>query len=281
MTTNNTAPQTQSSIDPETAHEAYEALKSRWLQRPQGERPRNSVFEAVSLGLEMGQQVQRDKELFRKLLPLLDVAFIDGFRSASLGLWAAETRWRTSRRRANQDDLDELMTQSQQARSELLAAADYIWRKDESVRTLLSDIRQGGGQRDVADDLQRLADLFRSRWDEAKGRSEIEESDVGGAAKLALKLLDQVLQDDQAEALDLRNKAWAHWYENYIELYAAGRYVHRHNPEQSTLYPSLSYQANRRRSGTQAAASPVTEAPTMDLPPTEGNTNETPTPNSQ
>ncbi|MEM1008793.1 MAG: hypothetical protein AAGJ35_07270 [Myxococcota bacterium] len=254
------------SVDPKTASEAYELLLPtlRAIPPESLQRVPFPVPQSIEWGFALYEQAQKDQDLMISILVAFDTHTIEGVRIATMALWSAQNRWLGARKRANQDKIDALMVQLTQARMDLLLGGDFLWRRNELVKKQLSDIRQGSGQRDTADDVQRLATIYRERWKEVDGRIGFTKEDIDAAEKLAVRLIEILSDDNADEALELRNRAWSHWYQTCQEVHFAGRYIHRFHSEKTQLYPTLSAVIANARSSTQSSKpEEVSESPTQ------------------
>ena len=203
--------------------------------------PTTIVVEAVTLALQLYQQAQKDIARLGRLIAsgeLAEVSVIE-LRTRAFALWYAEARWQHARKTKRPKSEQVHFPEALELRKEFLDAADYLWRRDARVKKILKEIREGSSQRDLADDLQRLAQLFLEHLDLIDGRTDITRDDINRAIALSIQIMDTLLEQDQKEAIRLRNRAFSLLADAYLDVFMAGRFIHRRDKDTSALYPSL------------------------------------------
>lgn len=243
----NTHQAEQPHIDEKRALELFEEAKTELqsLARDDLEPVRIDLLRAVYTSVQVSKTAQADKPLFDRTFRESPAGMVDRLERDAFVLWSAETQYRrleTEERGTERRPPTELLEQCREGRQQLLEAAAYVFRRDDALRALLSDIRRGSGYLDLADDLKRLAELFTAHWPEAEGRSDVVRADVDRAAALASRLLDTIatpLAKQVSTWADMRVRAWTRLARTYEELRAAAAYVHRHDPARLAQYPSL------------------------------------------
>ncbi|MCK6511113.1 hypothetical protein L6R29_14215 [Myxococcota bacterium] len=203
--------------------------------------PTISVVDSVTLALQLHQQAQKDIARLRRLIAsgeLAEVSVIE-LRTRALALWHAQARWQHARKTKRPKSEQVHFPEALELRKEFLDAADYLWRRDARVKKILKEIREGTSQRDLADDLQQLAQLFLEHLDLIDGRTDITRDDIDRAITLSIQIMDTLLEQDQKEAIRLRNRAYSLLADAYLDVFMAGRFIHRRDKDTSALYPSL------------------------------------------
>ncbi|AUX27545.1 uncharacterized protein SOCEGT47_081390 [Sorangium cellulosum] len=126
---------------------------------------------------------------------------------------------------------------------ELLSAwAVPLFRKDDEASAIVADILRGKGIRDDAEDTVRLVALFRKHWAAARGQTPIKQSTLDEAeadATELLGLLDAGAASAKGSPRDLRQRAYTHWRNAYLEIYHLGRYLTRHDPAAIERFPAV------------------------------------------
>ncbi len=255
----------ESNVDEKSAQVWLETLGSQWkgLDEKEVVGPKWPVFDAVELALKVSQRAKEDRTKFEGTFKTFDLDMVDSLEGRALALWAAQSRWLNARKASNSEKLDQWVERGEELRTELLDAADYIWRKDSDTLLLLRDIRQGSGNKDLADDLLRLSQLFQDRWNTASNRTDVTLEMVNEASELSTRLLSALMDEKVRENLDTRNRAWTYFLNAFEEVHDAGRYLYRRTPEAMTRYPSL--HSMRKRSPSKGTTSEV-ESSSQPIP---------------
>lgn len=117
--------------------------------------------------------------------------------------------------------------------------ASPLFDSDPTHREILRDIQRGTGRRDDAEDVLRLAKLFRDNWAMAEGKTMITQELLDAAASDATALLDLLEPGKLSPARDLAMRAYSAWREDYNELVALGRYLSRANADADARFPGI------------------------------------------
>jgi hypothetical protein len=234
------------SIDVKTATKALEELKPELARIPvqELESPRVDLLKVVSLAMQVSRIAKEDRRYFDTTFRTFPLEYIDRLDIYALALWAAETEYR---RRQLEEDVQripptELIEAARSLKDHLLAAAAYIWRQDTKIQEMLNDIRRGTGYFDLADDLNRLNELFTAHWSMVQGRSEVTQDIIREAGAKATELI-RILIINQPETLrpwtDLRLRAWTQLRRAYDEIREGAAYIFRKQPERLSNYASF------------------------------------------
>jgi hypothetical protein len=233
-------------INEKTAAEAFEQIKPE-LARIQPEtyrRIRIDLLGAVSKAIQVADHSATERPLFEETFHKFPMRAITKLKTYALALWQAETEYRRCQveGKVEQTPPAELVEQCRSTREELVAAARYVFRSDETASEVLVDITRSSGFRDLADDLNRLAELFNAHWNQVNGNSEVRKADLDQAAQLGTKLMN-VLSVDRSVALAEwsanRQQAWTLLHRAYQEVRDGAAYIHRTEPQKLDAYPSL------------------------------------------
>ncbi len=172
---------------------------------------------------------------------------------------AAQSRWAVTRDRQKSDAQRERETSGLALRANLLAACRFNLRSDRVAQGTLSAIAQGEGIADLIQDLNDLALLIEQKpdafardatFDAAK---QVEEA-RSLASTLAAGTSNERLATDQAQAVDLRNRAYTHLDDLVSSLREAGRYACRADEGLRKRFSSAYLSRRRRRSTAQVQA---------------------------
>ena len=237
--------------------EAHEPLSRRLFTRP---------LSAVRQSLKLAQQARADRERFARLpKDIFDISLLDTLVQRALAFWYAETTWRRFLKSNPFPNLDTFLTEMLDLRAEILKSTLYLWEDHPTLAPLVADIRKGRGYEDAADDLVRLADLWKHNWKEAEGRSKITLDMIQRAATDGARFLahlDKQPTDTQLQQAALhRQKAWSFLDLALTEVIDTGRYLFR-KQDPLTRYPSL------QNSPSSKKTSPPTPQPTPTPPTT-------------
>lgn len=235
------SPVNETEISSQQAAQALEALKPRLTALGEADFVpiRVDVLKAVPVLFTLKDVASKDLPLFLATFVDFPRLLVEELDRYALALFAAETEYRrsTTETEASERKVPEpVAAEARELRAHLQDAATYVFRTDAAVRDLLADVRRGVGYLDLADDLNRLVDVFRARWTAAEGRSAITPADLDRAARLSAEILKQLstggkpATDSASAAADLRRRAYSFANRAYTEIRAAAEYVHRRNP---------------------------------------------------
>ncbi len=149
-------------------------------------------------------------------------------------------------------------------RSELAAACRWNLRDDRVALATVSAVAPEGGLADLVQDLNDLAHLVESRKAAFKADKSFDaQAKAKQARELAGKLeqgiSNEQLENDQARAKDLRDRAFSHLYDQVSLVRDAGRYAFRDSDKMRSRFAS-SYNHHRTRSTVAEPPPPVQHA---------------------
>jgi hypothetical protein len=237
---------TQLQINEKTAAEAFEQVQPELARiKPDDYQPiRVDLLGVITRTIKVADQAANDRPLFEETFQAFPMQAIIKLKTYALALWQAETEYRRCQveEEAQRIPPAELVEPCREVRDELVAAARYVFRRDKQATEVLLDITRSTGYRDLADDLNRLAELFNSHWNLVNGHSEIRKADLEQAAQLSAKLMGIIAVDRstaQAEWAEKRQQAWTLLRRAYQEVRDGAAYIFRGQSQQMEAYPSL------------------------------------------
>lgn len=258
---------------------AYQRLRPR-LEKIPAERvvqPRTDVRAAASFVLSDTAPRLKDPALLARFASLPRAEF-DHSAIEELALSAQAVLWA----QAELADADagqpgtrlpvELIEEAMALRERMLKLCAYHFQGDPRLRAQVDDIRAGQGYLDLAEDLRRLAGLYRAQ-------SELLKQDLrfynAEDAELGLQLSQRITSElrPQTGAAQSRDTAWRTWallVSLYDEVARGARFLLRENGE--TAFPTLYSigRSTRRRSQGRAKDAPPKDAPTDEKKPPRG-----------
>ncbi|MBI5479039.1 MAG: hypothetical protein HY906_09295 [Deltaproteobacteria bacterium] len=249
---------TEPAIDEKVAAQALDAEKASLAAYPVDELIpiRLDVIKTVATVLTVAKVAVGERALYEQTFRDFDLARIDTLERVGQAAWMTETQYR--RLEAGQPAAETrppapLLERCRELKVEMLEGLGYALRADQPAQRILSDIRRGTGYLDLADDLQRLADLAHVRFAAIEHRCDLTRGHVDEARKLGSQLMETISTPqpkDLSQWADLRVRAWTRVCRNYEEVRAAAAYIHRHDPERFAAYPSLfAIRAKRTKQG--------------------------------
>ena len=148
-------------------------------------------------------------------------------------LSAAERLWTSEREFAVKADIKTTRKVALEAKKLVMAALRHFKRDDRDIQVRLDKIAEGSGDLDLADDLNKLADLLDANLKALK-TPEIKSSTAATMRKLASALSDAITERntdvESSHAITLRNRAYWHLHELITTIQSAGRFVYRDEP---------------------------------------------------
>lgn len=266
-------------FDPEAARAAFERLAPR-LDAIPAERlqmPRTGVDAAaiVAYGVACSLAQPNVRALF-ELLPerLFNLADLDDLAPAALATWHAAAQLLSANAQGSEAKLPVgLVDEATRVKARMLRVADYHFDADSPQGREVADIRSGTGYRDLAQDLTRLAKLYRDN--EATLRQDTvryEAADAGRADTLSgaiFRELGVARNQEQRRWGERVMQAWALLSGLYEEVTATATWLRRRESG-APRYPSLvtaGRAAPRRGRGRGAEPDEVEAAPEVDATP--------------
>lgn len=152
----------------------------------------------------------------------------------------AEAAWLAARESRATRAISRLRDESEGLVRDVSAAARYFLEHDEGVQRRVDAMREGVGDAERADDLERCAELLEGHA-EALKKADLPKGASGLCRELSGELARAAAErragpDEGAAARALRNRAYWHLRELMDEIRAAGRYVFRHEPKRLVLF---------------------------------------------
>ncbi len=133
---------------------------------------------------------------------------------------------------------------------------------DPELNAVLVDIRSGRGVQDDAEDVVRLAQLYRSRWQQADGKTPVTMDYLSTAEAEATELITLLDEGGVDPARDLAWRAFTFWRQTYHALMNLGRYLTSDDESSEDLFPGI---GNARRPAPRTPPTPPDE-PLADAP---------------
>ena len=137
----------------------------------------------------------------------------------------------------------ELFRQAKDLRKQLLMDATALAGHGLIDSTVLQRLAPANGHRNVAQDLELLAAVFRSAWLKIQGRSPHTLADLAAASELAKRLLDpspaEQAEAEHAQACDLRARAFTLTQRAYREVRRAVCYLREPEGDANAFAPAL------------------------------------------
>ena len=248
--------------DEQTLAKTWKALEKQIkAHEPSGRRIFTRPLSAVRQSLKIAEQALADRSRFALLhKDLFDISLLDTLESRALAFWHAETTWRRFLKGNPFPNLDTFLKEMLALRAEILKATLYLWEDHPTLAPLVADIRKGRGHEDAADDLVRLADLWKNNWKDAEGRSKITLEMIQRAANDGARFLAHLDKQPTPTKLQQaalhRQKAWSFLDEALTEVIDTGRYLFR-KQDPLTRYPGLqSSPSSKKKSPTPPQPTP-------------------------
>ena len=148
-------------------------------------------------------------------------------------LSTAERLWNSERDFAAKPDIKTARKQGAESKKLAVAALRHFKRDDRDIQVRLDKIAEGSGDLDLADDLNKLADLLDENLPALK-TPDIKSSTATGMRTLASRITDAITERntdvEASDAIKLRNRAYWHLNELVTTIQSAGRFVYRNDP---------------------------------------------------
>lgn len=205
-----------------------------------------NVQEAAIAALSVARLLEQPE--VRRRLGALGPEVFDQ-RSLAILRDAAWAAWHTkeqvmnllaNRRRARVEG--ELIKQAQEVRGRMLRTVSYYLSDQPGKVAIISDIRGFGGYKDVASDLNRLADIYEGHREilshDVKAYSA---ADVGAARRLATQIVDQLSANTRERHywITMHRRCWRLLAQTYEEVRSAALFVFREDVDMVQSFPSL------------------------------------------
>ncbi|MDI1433223.1 hypothetical protein [Polyangium sorediatum] len=155
-------------VDHDAAKAAFEKLLPRLAQLPKDglQSPNTSVDAAAIVALGIARELSAPQARARfELLPkeFFDIAAIDDLEAAALAAWYTATSLLSANAQGTEAKLPvELVDDATTLKARMLKVGEYHFDPATPTGREIADIRVGTGYRDLAQDLARLARLYRT-----------------------------------------------------------------------------------------------------------------------
>ena len=263
-----------------TAEEAFQTTASlrAAIQRPS--LPPLNLQAVAVLGLNVANELDRPeiKKRFGKLHPdLLPPELISRIRPAAWALWYATVQ----RRRAQTQEKGgrvsvEVLESATEIKNRMMRVAEYMLVDDEEAAAEISSIRANTGHLDLAEDLQRLAQLYMHYAETLSSAGAFyRPEDVDAAKRRAEDIITELSINETTDAQQAQEEA-ARAFTVLMETYEpVRRFAVALMPDDLTRFPSIfSVRRARRRSPT--SEQPDTPEPSDSQQPPSESTPPTP-----
>lgn len=251
---------------------AYQKLQPR-LSKIAAERlvpPRTQVSLAASFVLSSVVPLVTDKKLSARYaaLPATEFdhsALSDLEAAAQAALWA-QAQLAAAEAAAPGGRLPvDLIDQATELRQLMLAVCEYHFRDDARLAQQVADIRSGAGYLDLAEDLQRLAALYRSERDTLKQDVRFYKAeDAATALKLSQRITSELRFQSSQDAREVSWRTWALLLELYEEVARGGRFLLRQAGD--TAFPTIITAGRVAARRSRPAKTPVPETAPRPTP---------------
>jgi len=197
-----------------------------------------------------------------------------GLTDRALAFFAADLA-REENRNLSEDQVVELSERVAGHDKYLLKWAWPLFGDDDRMAETLADIQRGRGIQDDAEDVIRLVELFRARWDQADGQTPVTLEYLTRAetdATALITLLEAGTRDKQRE---LARRAFNAWRNDYRDIMLLGRYLLQDQDNAAEMFPGIRARRNpptRSQPGDSGVDDTDTDTDTDVLDETAGDT---------
>jgi hypothetical protein len=231
------------------------------------------ILQAVPTVLGVFPKIAPLREAIVVTLPNHLIKRFDKLETYALATWY--THLLTVPRASPSSPLKPLLEEAGPLREDLLSDAEALARRKLIDASVVSDIRAGQSNIDMANDLMAPSALFSNNWDEIQGRTAATKAEVERAGKLgplilaALGLRQQGAFVAPAEATAKKARAFTSFVRAYDETRRAVTYLRWHEKDADELAPSL-YKGRGRRGGAAEKEEASTGETASGTPSPEG-----------
>jgi hypothetical protein len=227
---------------------AFAALKAEMLALQEEKVTRRinvDVTAAVSIALGAVPELTKRLGEIRETLPKTPMHYVESLETYAYAALAAHMHALTVPQDENR--LTKLAADAAELRATLAIDAKSAVRRGQLDAKTFGEIPTGQGRLDTARALIALGVLFRSGWDELKGRTAVTEAELEKAVRLGVELLTALGREDhpvttsEAQSADeMRYRAYTLFYAAYAECRRAMHYLRWYEDDARALTPSLS-----------------------------------------
>jgi hypothetical protein len=235
-------------FDEASAKVAFEKLLPRMEQLPKDglQAPNTSVDAAaiVALGIARELDEKQVRSRFALLPPeLFDIAALDDLESAALATWYASTRLLAANAQSSEAKLPvDLVNEATATKARMLKVCDYHFDLSTPLGLEIADIRVGTGYRDLAQDLSRLAKIYRDQKKQLENdKVHYRPKDAATADELAHRILEELSASRSGEQklwAERVHRAWTLLLGLYNEVTCTGAWLLRRDGGKDR-FPSL------------------------------------------
>ncbi|MDI3290206.1 hypothetical protein [Polyangium sp. 15x6] len=235
-------------VDHDAAKAAFEKLLPLLDQIPRDslQSPNTSVDAAAIVALGVARELTAPEARARfELLPkeLFDIAALDDLEPAALAAWYAATSLLSANAQGTEAKLPvELSDDATRLKARMLKVGDYHFDPATPTGREIADIRIGTGYRDLAQDLARLARMYRTEKKHLENdKVHYNVEDAARADELSHRILEELSASRSAEQAlwtERVQRAWALLLGVYGEVTTTAAWLWRKEGGAAS-YPSL------------------------------------------
>jgi hypothetical protein len=227
------------------------------------------VMGAVATATGSLPELRNLREQIIAELPKFDIARFDKLHNYALALGYAHAEHLISEQPP--EELKPLLEEGIQLRETLVRDAQTLAARGLLNGEALRSLKGPNGYKNVAIDLQILAQLLKANWAAIQGKCAIDEGDFARAAALASRLIHVVGLREQgpagvARTADLRARAFTLFTRCYDDARRAVIYLRWHQEDADTIAPSLYAGRSNGRTGVTRKPLEPTAAETASPP---------------
>ncbi len=219
---------------------------------------------AVTTTLGVLPQVRALRPQIAQELPAFDLVQFDKLEDYAFALSYAHSHYLTALQPA--DDLAQLSEDGLELRGMLAGDAQQLSARGLISGTQLSQLKGGNGYKNLAVDLQILANVMRENWDKIQGKCATAASELSRADSLAASLMRSVGERARgpgavASATDLRLRAFTAFIRAYQQTQRAVGYLRHDEGDADSITPSLFANKGRKKAADQPPPEPTPNPP--------------------
>ncbi len=160
----------------------------------------------------------------------------------------AERAWQKTR--SNAPSVVVARKEGKVLKSSMLSGLRYFLKENAAVQSRCDAIVEGSGDVDMGDDLGKLADLY-EEFPRDLAKADLPKNAIARARELADVLVggatDRKVNPVQAEAIALRNRAYAALQVPVDQIFEAGRYLFRDQPKHAKAFRRIDHYAKPKK----------------------------------
>ena len=240
--------------------EAFERVKGEMLalKAEEVELPTLDIHAAVKTVLGSLPDIKKLRERMVKELPAFDVVAFDKLEDYAMALSHTQALYQIATTPLN--DLDQVVAEATKVRERLIASARGLVVFGLFDVRKVEQLKHGNGYSNVAQDLLALSAAFEESWAKNEGKTPLTHENVQSASRLGLRLTRLVAlreqgTPEQAEATDLRRRAFTLTLRAYEDARSAVRFLRRNENDAEDIAPTF-YVKVRRSKGEEETQVP-------------------------